>query len=327
MSDIVSGEGCLISIIIPAYNAERYIVECLDSLLRRKPPSIEIIVVDDGSKDDTVNLIKSKFDYHISIGEVNLLIQQNFGVSVARNSGISVARGRYIGFVDADDLVSDNYFEVLVRAINAHETDIIEFGFYNVDGESRVVAGTGGYTQRNFGLLLVKDALVDVYADAVFYPVCRLYRRQLLEKNPVFPVGVRFCEDMMALANIYESAVSIYGIRDLLYGYRINPEGATLNIRTDYFDNVRKFYISRINDNTKPGIMLKAAMRYVLYTCKHRMGLSFDGKEFGLLDYLRLLCSVDLYKKHSWRRIFIIIMPKLWHYISDMRSRFGSNKV
>ena len=112
----------LISIIIPAYNIENYIVRCLDSLLNQTYKNLEVIVVDDGSSDNTGKIID---DYASKYENIKVIHKKNAGVSAARNSGIDVANGDYIGFVDGDDTVDKEMFEVLID--NAIKYDAIKY--------------------------------------------------------------------------------------------------------------------------------------------------------------------------------------------------------
>lgn len=116
------------SVIIPAYNAEKTIARCLDSLLNQmKGYSAEIIVVDDGSADQTATIVQ---DYQSHYPEVHFNHQRNSGVSSARNTGLELAKGDYVSFVDADDYVLDDYFQILQSAGDA---DLAVFPFIIVE--------------------------------------------------------------------------------------------------------------------------------------------------------------------------------------------------
>lgn len=116
----------LISIIIPAYNIENYIAKCLDSLLNQTYKNLEIIVVDDGSSDNTGKIID---DYACKYNNIKAIHKKNGGVSAARNSGIEVANGDYIGFVDGDDTIDEEMFEVLIDNAIKYDADISHCGY------------------------------------------------------------------------------------------------------------------------------------------------------------------------------------------------------
>ena len=100
----------LISVIVPAYNAEQYIAQCIDNLLCQTYKNLEIIVVDDGSTDNTSRVLQQ-------YPKVKYIYQPNSGVSVARNAGIEAASGEFIHFMDADDLLNLEFYEKMYEAI------------------------------------------------------------------------------------------------------------------------------------------------------------------------------------------------------------------
>jgi glycosyltransferase involved in cell wall biosynthesis len=111
----------LVSVIVPVYNASLFIRRCIDSLIHQTLKNIEIILVNDGSTDDSLNIIK---EYEKLDSRIIVINQTNSGCNVSRNRGISIARGRYIGFVDSDDMVSPDYFAELYATAVSEEADI-----------------------------------------------------------------------------------------------------------------------------------------------------------------------------------------------------------
>jgi glycosyltransferase involved in cell wall biosynthesis len=110
-----------ISVIVPIYNAEKYIKTCLDSLINQSLQNFEIILVDDGSTDNSYHICH---EYSKRDKRIILLTQLNRKQGAARNQGIKIAKGQYIGFLDADDYVEPNYFEALSEAARKHNADI-----------------------------------------------------------------------------------------------------------------------------------------------------------------------------------------------------------
>ena len=99
----------LISVIIAAYNSEKFIRRCLLSVISQTHQNLEIIVIDDGSTDKTVDIIRSINDSRIRL----IQRQQNYGISLTRNHGIDIAKGKYIGFIDADDFIDPDFYQNL----------------------------------------------------------------------------------------------------------------------------------------------------------------------------------------------------------------------
>ena len=113
-----------ISVITPAYNVEKFIKECLGSVLSQSLKEIEVICIDDGSNDATLSILKS---YQERDSRIILLEQENSGPSVARNKGLSIARGEYISFVDSDDYLEDGAFETCYNMAREYDADMVHF--------------------------------------------------------------------------------------------------------------------------------------------------------------------------------------------------------
>lgn len=102
-----------ISVVVPVYNVEKYIGQCLDSILGQTLKDIEIICINDGSKDNTLEILK---DYAQKDSRIILIDKENEGLSKARNQGTEIASGEYISFIDSDDWIDENYLEALYNA-------------------------------------------------------------------------------------------------------------------------------------------------------------------------------------------------------------------
>ena len=111
-----------ISIIVPCYNEEKYIERCINSILSQTLNNIELIIIDDGSKDNTYKICKN---YEIKFPDkIKIIYQENQGQGIARNIGIKYAQGTYIGFVDADDIIDPTMYEKLYNSIKKYDSDI-----------------------------------------------------------------------------------------------------------------------------------------------------------------------------------------------------------
>ena len=124
-----------IDVIVPAFNAEDTIERCLNSLLNQKYENLRVIIIDDGSTDNT-NSIASEICKK-SNGKVLLVTQQNAGVSVARNKGLEISNADFIGFVDADDYVSEDMYLEMIKVVD-DETDLVMCGRYDVLGNEKM---------------------------------------------------------------------------------------------------------------------------------------------------------------------------------------------
>ena len=127
----------LISIIVPVYNVEKYLSRCIESILSQSYKNLELILVDDGSTDLSYEICKK---YKAEDNRVIITNQKNAGSSVARNTGLSYAKGEFIGFVDSDDWVLPNMFDVMISKALKHKLNIVE----------RVETNSFGYLFRHW---------------------------------------------------------------------------------------------------------------------------------------------------------------------------------
>ena len=117
----------MVSIIIPVYNSEKYIRECLDSLLKQTYINFEIICIDDGSQDLSFEILK---EYENRDNRIIVLSQKNQFAGIARNTGMKIARGKYLLFLDSDDFFCNDMLENLIRKAEIDNTDILIFDAY-----------------------------------------------------------------------------------------------------------------------------------------------------------------------------------------------------
>lgn len=213
----------LISIIVPIYNVDAYIGRCLDSLLAQSYANIEIICVDDGSTDNSLQVLKQ---YEQKDSRVRVFHQENAGVSAARNRGIMMAQGEYLSFIDADDWVDSRTYELVASRFSS-DIDLVSFGAkYEYDDKPSVVVldrNGGDYT----GELTAGRLLVQIYS--IWNKVVR---RSLLE-NPVirFPEDMRVSEDSTVELMIMSRVRNIAHITEPLYHYYQREDSAMADVR------------------------------------------------------------------------------------------------
>ncbi|MBQ2236263.1 MAG: glycosyltransferase family 2 protein, partial [Muribaculaceae bacterium] len=133
-------EGALISVIVPAYNVEAYLAQCLDSLLAQTYRNLEIIVVDDGSTDGTGALAD---DYAVADDRVRVIHQRNGGLSAARNAALNVMTGSLVMMVDSDDYVAPNCVATLLHTLESTESDIAMGQWHTFSGQPPVAVTAG----------------------------------------------------------------------------------------------------------------------------------------------------------------------------------------
>lgn len=204
-----------LSIIVPVYNVEKYLKQCLDSLLSQEYDSYEIILVDDGSEDKS-SLICD--EYAKRFPKVVVIHQANRGVSDARNRGILTARGKYIAFVDADDFVSPEMYKRLIEVLESSKSDIVccEMDYYNETG-SKIKGGNTSLPQSMTG----KEFTAHIFdqpktvTGRVYNKV--YYRDKVIE---LFDESLHICEDLLFVVNYCIRCESASYVNEAYYHIR-----------------------------------------------------------------------------------------------------------
>lgn len=214
-----------ISVIVPAYNVEKYLRRCLDSLVHQTYPFLEILVIDDGSTDGTRGIIEEFTSRYA--GKVFLYSQKNAGQAAARNNGISYATGEYIGFVDADDFVSPRMYEYLVKEAEEKDCDLVTCGYYGCDDETGEIQVYQAGCRGEFDQSIFENP--EILRLNAPYPWNKLYRKDLLENAGFsFPEGIIF-EDLAAVFPLFLSAKKVGRVHEKLYYYIKGRKGGTMS--------------------------------------------------------------------------------------------------
>lgn len=205
----------LASIIIPVYNAENYVGDCLQSILTQTVEDFEVICVDDGSTDSSLEILRS---FSETDQRIKVLQQENGGASIARNAGYDVSIGEFVTFVDADDEVAHDFLETLTRAIKDETADIaVANKIYVIRGQERVKRPVlGRNTLEDFDFR--RSALNTHVA-----PHAKLLRRSFLEKHDLrFREGITY-EDYLYWLQCVILRPRVVTLEEPLYKYKKNP--------------------------------------------------------------------------------------------------------
>lgn len=215
-----------ISIIVPVYNCEKYIENCIKKIINQTYKEWELILIDDGSKDESLSICRRYMNLD---KRIKVLCQNNQGAGIARNNGIDASTGKYIMFCDADDFLVDNAIEVLVSVAEDKNTDLVISGYnefkYN-DNAEIVFCGENNADSIEFlskeecrknYITLRKKALIQA-------PWAKLYKASIVKENKVYFGDYRRCQDTVFNINYYDNIESITVIKDRLYNY-LTPDG------------------------------------------------------------------------------------------------------
>lgn len=222
----------LISIIVPVYRVEKYLKKCIDSLLTQTYPFLEIILVDDGSPDSCPEICD---EYAQNDSRIVVIHTENGGVSKARNMALNIAKGKYIGFVDADDWIEPNMYEVLYQTLkdsNA-QISIVSCLMEHESDNDKAMENSFSYNEKNIVSLDSKEALKYMCLGNLYegHMWLKLVDRELFEAVR-FPEDITICEDMLVSTQLFLDAkrVSYYPY----YGYHyLQREDSAIHKITD----------------------------------------------------------------------------------------------
>ncbi len=199
----------LLSVIIPVYQVEKYIGQCLDSVLAQTYTNLDIILVDDGGTDSSVDICR---EYQKKDKRIRIISQENGGLSKARNVGVEHAYADLVTFIDSDDFIHPNMFATMIRYIEEHNLDIISCTSTRKNIVIKEMIGTGKlecYDHRTAVSMGLKDDNVSAWG--------KIYKKELLDKVQ-FPVG-RVFEDLGTLYKIFNECNKVGWIDYQFYHY------------------------------------------------------------------------------------------------------------
>ena len=309
----------LVSIILPVYNVEQYLDECIQSLLEQSHKNIEIIFVDDGSTDNSSKILD---DYKRKDSRIKVYHKQNGGVSSAKNVGLKHATGEYITFVDPDDYVSPDYVEYLLHLIKNNDADIAYTRYFFDNYNNKQVK------EEDINIIDYDMALYEILTYQISVAVWnKIYKKDLLLNN-----NIRFYEDVfmgegfnfniLAFKNSNKIAVSN---RKIYFYRRDNNNSATTKFKIEKWKNAL-FAIERIKENLKDNDTkkIKDALLFaewrtnidaytLLNIAKQEKNYPSFNKEVLKISkkYARLASKLKPSKEDMIRSIVIRIAPKM----------------
>lgn len=211
----------IVSIIVPVYNVENYLAKCLDSLVGQSLQDIEILVINDGSSDQSGLVIE---EYVKRFPEkIKAFTKENGGLSDARNFGLDHAEGEYIGFVDSDDYVTEKMFEEMVRLAKKHEAEIVICNIQKVNQDGKV---TQKLTQiPHLSEKIVLEEHFSVFSDISYFACNKLFKKELFDHKR-FKKGVHF-EDIQLIPQLLLECKILAQTQNFHYQYLERTDSIT----------------------------------------------------------------------------------------------------
>lgn len=237
----------LISVIVPVYNAEKYLDKCVNSIINQKYKELEIILVDDGSKDNSLDLCKK---YAEKDNRIKVIHKENGGVSTARNTGIEASRGDFIAFVDSDDYIDENMYFNMIQKVKKYSCDMVMCDCYKVNVGNKEI-----FTHDIRAGFYDKDQLYKEYfdkllmLDSINYPATisnwvMLIKSDIIkDKKLKYIEGVRYSEDLLFGSQVMYYTNRFYYLKgECYYNYINNPISATSTYYEKKWDNFVQLY-------------------------------------------------------------------------------------
>lgn len=255
--------GKTISIIVPCYNSSSYLSRCLESLVNQSYPNIEIILVDNGSEDNTLEICKS---YQLHDKRIKIYIERKGNQGAARNLGIDKATGDYLMFVDSDDYVSKNFCQIAISSIQKYKSDICIFNYTTVKNEKYFKNEV--FKNTDSGIVNKEVAMKSLFYESFSYN--KIYKASCFS-NIRYPTSKKY-EDVLTIYRVFDKAETFSYVDKYLY-YYIKREGSTTSqykYLEDYFlatlslyKFLRKHYPSVIDGGIKDTLFRVALIYYI----------------------------------------------------------------
>lgn len=279
------------SIIIPVYNAERYLEKCLASVDSQTFSDYEVILVDDGSTDQSLSICKR---YEQNNKKFRVIHQSNSGPSVARNVGLDAAEGEWICFVDSDDCIEADYLHAILEAVHQYDADIVFIGHNKVfpNGKKEV------FLPREVSDTKIKTVLDLSECDMFGYTWVKAFRTEAI-KDLRFDPALNLFEDEVFICHAVSKIGKIGVVRKPIYNYSIG-DGSSLIGRTheDYCllcDKVYEAWKAMLADvQESRDILTKIANRFVS-RCYY---YAFE-RQINLQNYFSQLKETAYFKEHT----------------------------
>lgn len=321
----------LISVVVPVYNVENYLERCLDSLVNQTYKNLEIILINDGSSDNSLSICQK---YAEKDKRVKVYSQENSGLSSARNKGVSLASGKYIGFVDSDDVISLKMYENLYKVMieNDSEIGLCDFVCFS---EKPLFDDVFTYEKMN-RIKALENLMID--RNITSHAVDKLYLKSLFD-NTKYPIGQKF-EDISTTFKLFMKANNIVYIPHALYGYYQRTGSITgsysKSSTIDFINAVNNRYSELYNFDKKLNIYLdmnrvNSVLRYFLDIAMFRKksvlkDLRFKKALYTELEIARRLNTTEIRKINTKKKNILLHLlffnSNIFYYVMNLYFRF-----
>ena len=329
----------LVSIIVPVYNSSSFLEKCIDSLISQTYKDIEIILFDDGSRDNSFDICKT---YAVKDSRLKIFSRENKGVSQTRLDAFHNSNGEYITFVDADDYVEDNYVSLMVEHLERENVDVVSSQHNNVMGtqkEKDIRNIQGRFDREGIDNFLKTKYLYDSTTQKTgitVYLCTKLIKREFVEKILNTSLGFWYGEDQAAVTQLLYDVSSLYVTQDYTYNYVHHPFQVTKQIRIDYlhaqclcWQKLQKIDTKSLLKNQLPQRMMLNINRFLMdfmrikpsykifkqeiknIRIERTTEILFSKKTIGLTPFVNMLFFMIKHKLYLCALVYLKLKQKL----------------
>lgn len=332
-----------LSIIVPVYNCENYIERCIESIINNDLPNTEVLIINDGSTDKTLEKCKNFVELYSNIRLIN---QKNKGVSYSRNLGIKKSKGKYVMFVDADDYLT-NDFSKIINLLNNNDCDVLKFS-YNLISYNNIKSVA--FSSKNFD---VRDEnfWLDFLTDSQKNMVWGQIVKKECFKNIKFEEKLFYCEDFLFNFELYSQCSNISYTNQIGYNYIINDSSITNNFSNsktfDKINNIIYVFNKLILKTKNKNIENLLEKKFFHEVIPQIMTLCFEKKTVKkqILSQYNVIFSNDIFeslnfnnvkkfkynyaikciKKNKFNQLYIY--SKIYQFLKEIQKNFKIYKV
>lgn len=267
----------MISVIVPVYNSEKYLRKCLDSIVSQTFIDYEVICVNDGSKDSSLEILK---EYCEKDGRFRVVSIDNHGQAYGRNLGIQLAKGDTLCFIDSDDIVSCDYLEKMMHCMQETKSDVV---FCDMER----VFESGGILEKKFsyydsfapdikGQHVLEDK--EIIFKTIQAPYCKLIQTELLRKNGICFMEGKIYEDLFFTQMLLAVNPKISVVPEKMYFYYVHP-GSTMTRKDNKLDDIYDIFDSVIDVYTRNSLY-DLCFKELEYLCLHHVAIGAVYRRF-----------------------------------------------
>lgn len=321
-----------LSIIIPVYNADKYLEECLDSIIRNDYVEMEVIIVNDGSRDDSLAICNKYKDLD---SRIQIIDKNNTGVSDSRNVGIRESQGQYIMFLDADDFLESDSFNVIIEDINSGRFDFVAYSYYTFKKHGVRKEEFFDIDKECSDLEVVREYMLASSALNTCWG--KLFLAKVIKENQIeFRTDLKIGEDFVFVAEYFMKITNAIIKNVPIINYRQHGESAmrkydfrTRIWYTDYLFRFNKECLETIQDekiiNKMYVYYLRVITNIMLEFAKSEKDLvKLYKKAFEFESINEIIDTIDIRWTSSYKKLECALLKKRWYFVMSMYFRIKS---